>query len=89
MTLGLSIKIVSVVERAVLLNLVGKSTILNKLCDWREHDSKSLKLESLEKSTLRSPHMINSILVLCWYFKVKSNWLKKLKKQLVIYRYVL
>ena len=80
LSLELSIKILSTVEHEVLLNLEGKSTIYYKLCDCRRHDNSSLKLELLHKSTFKSPHMINSIIVLCKYFKVESNWSKKLKK---------
>jgi hypothetical protein len=72
LTLELSIKILSIAEYKVLLNLIGKSTIWNKY-DCRKHDSRSLKWESLEESTFKSPHMINSVLVLNKYFKGGSN----------------
>jgi hypothetical protein len=84
MILELSIKILYIVEHEVLLNLVGKSTTWNKLYDWRRHD------KSLEKSTWKSPHMINSILVLYKNLRVESNWFKNWRNyQLVIYKYIL
>jgi hypothetical protein len=82
----LYVQILSIVEYEVLLNLVGKSTIRYKLYVCRRHD-RSLNLESLEKSTFKSKHKINSVLVLSKYYKVEPDLRNSRNFKLVIYNY--